>query len=426
MKPYVSVTTYGDYGPWISKLICPLPMGVIDNLVRADTFVVYCERVDAKGNVVSVIERPSLTTHPSRGYVTVAKAYVCDGQGNKASAGHFVALELEECELTSRINVTSVTSAEYVENRFRVTQIKALPSLDSGGLSIVGLEFDSCKRTLEPELTGWSHGSGGSGAYSFSFGCFDPLYGQDERQRQSTALIVWLHGASDGGNDVRLPYTGSNVTLLSRSKIQSHFAGGAWVLVPQCPTFWMDDGVEQMGRSGNSIYTQSLKALIDDFIASHKEIDPARIVVGGLSNGGFMTLRLLIDYPGFFAAGIGCCAPLYENAQTPDTIASLSKTPLWLIHSMDDTIVNPKETVIPLYSKLQAAGACDHFTCYDHVEDLTGRYKDDLGNPRKFFGHGVWIQVFNDFCRTELDGTNVLVDGLPVTLWEWAASQRRK
>lgn len=139
-----------------------------------------------------------------------------------------------------------------------------------------------------------------------------------------------------------------------------------------------------------------------------------------------MTLRLLIDYPGFFAAGIGCCAPLYENAQTPDAIASMSKTPLRLIHSMDDTIVNPKETVIPLYSKLQAAGACDHFTCYDHVEDLTGRYKDDLGNPRKFFGHGVWIQVFNDFCRTELDGTNVLVDGLPVTLWEWAASQRRK
>ena len=40
MKPYVSVTTYGDYGPWISKLICPLPMGVIDNLVRADAFVV--------------------------------------------------------------------------------------------------------------------------------------------------------------------------------------------------------------------------------------------------------------------------------------------------------------------------------------------------------------------------------------------------
>lgn len=67
-----------------------------------------------------------------------------------------------------------------------------------------------------------------------------------------------------------------------------------------------------------------------------------------------------------------------------------------------------------------------HFTCYDHVEDMTGRYKDEQGNPRRSFGHGVWIHVFNDFCCTELDGRNVLLDGEPVSIWEWAAHQVRR
>lgn len=67
-----------------------------------------------------------------------------------------------------------------------------------------------------------------------------------------------------------------------------------------------------------------------------------------------------------------------------------------------------------------------HFTCYGHVEDMTGRYKDERGNSRRSFGHGVWIHVFNDFCRTELDGRNVLLDGEPVSIWEWAARQVRR
>lgn len=60
----------------------------------------------------------------------------------------------------------------------------------------------------------------------------------------------------------------------------------------------MDNGVEQLGRSNQSIYSPVLKALIDEFVAEHADrIDTDRIVVAGLSNGGFMTLRLCADYP---------------------------------------------------------------------------------------------------------------------------------
>ena len=340
--------------------------------------------------------------------------------------GSHVALDLPECELTGRVNVASVTAAEYVETRFRVTQIRELACAEEGLDPVTGLVFDECKRMDEPALRGWSHGRGGAEGHELGYACFDPRHGEGTGAPRSSALVVWLHGASDGGADVRLPYTASHVTLLSEPKVQAHFSGGAWLLVPQCPTFWMDDGVEQMGRSGRSIYAEPLKALIDEFVSEHADIDPGRIVVGGLSNGGFMTLRMLIDYPGFFSAAVGCCAPLYEEAQTPEVVFAIARTPLWLVHSMDDFIVDARQTALPLHRRLAEAGAEVHFTCYDHVEDMTGRYKDEQGNPRQSFGHGVWIHVFNDFCRTELDGRNVLLDGEPVSIWEWAARQVRR
>lgn len=422
MANYSSVTTYGDFGPWISKVVLALPASVDDRDVAADAFSVYCERLTSAGEVATVVERPSLQTHPSRGYVPVLAAYACDEQGQRCPEGTHVALELPEVELTSRINVASVTAAEYVENRFVVTQTAPVPTAEG---PVVGLVFDTCTGVAEPALAGWSHGRGGSGEYELGYACFDPHQGDAEREPKSSALIVWLHGASDGGTDVRLPYTASHVTLLGEAKVQGHFKGGAWLLVPQCPTFWMDDGVEQMGRSGKSIYSESLKSLIDEFVAAHADIDPDRVVVGGLSNGGFMTLRMLIDYPGYFSAGVGSCAPLYEEAQTPEVVAAIAKTPLWLVQSKDDFIVDATQTVFPLYGKLVAAGADVHLTCYEHVFDMTGQYKDANGNPRRNFGHGVWIHVFNDFCNTELDGRNVLVDGRPVTIWEWAALQVR-
>lgn len=123
----------------------------------------------------------------------------------------------------------------------------------------------------------------------------------------------------------------------------------------------MDNGVEQLGHSNQSIYSPVLKALIDEFVAEHADrIDTDRIVVAGLSNGGFMTLRLCADYPDFFAAGLPCCAPWY-NA-TDEDVAALAKTPLWFTHSKGDELVHPQQTVLPLFARLRDAGANVHLT----------------------------------------------------------------
>ncbi len=414
MSTYTAITTYGDFGPWISKLVVALPDEVRG--VSAGSFSVYCERRDAEGGVATVVERPSMRTHESRGYVPVLSVAVCDEAGDLKEKGSYVALTLPECELTNRINVASVTAAEYVDCCFAVTQTEVL---DGAQGPVCGVVASECADVLSPSLFGWSHGHGGAGEYEFGYACFNPHEGEEVAEK-SEALIVWLHGASDGGSDVRLPYTASHVTLLGEPRVQKSFPGGAWVLVPQCPTFWMDDGVEQMGHSNISVYTESLKALIDEFVADHPTIDPTRVVVGGLSNGGFMAVRLIADYPEAFAACVGSCSPFFEENQTPEVVAAISETPLWLAHSKDDFIVDAKTTVLPLIHKLEAKGAEAHLSYYDHIEDETGLYKDANGNPRRNFGHGVWIHVFNDFCHTELDGTNVMCDGEPVRIWEWA------
>ena len=139
-----------------------------------------------------------------------------------------------------------------------------------------------------------------------------------------------------------------------------------------------------------------------------------------------MTCRLLADYPGFFSAGIACCAPWYVDNETPEEVAAIARTPLWFVHSKGDELVSLERTALPLYHELAEAGAEVHFTLFDHVEDLTGVHREADGRNLRTFNHGVWIHVYNDFCDRDLDGSVVLVGGRPATCWEWAAAQVRK
>ena len=431
---YATVTTLGDFGPWISKLILTLPSPVDVCDVDPATFNVFCARHEPNGEVLMRQERGADHKAPSWGYVPVKAAYPATKTGAPVSRSPYVALELPEVRLTKCIE-GGVMGSHYIENRFRITQTAELPGEPD---PVCGLVFDTCTRDICPALAGWHNDrmTEAVDGIQLEYGYFEPSFeptpagpfGPAKPKPEKAALIIYLHGAGEGMGEavdegpVRA-YTGNRVTALSQAKIQNYFDGAAWVLVPQSPTFWMDNGVEQLGHSNQSIYVRALKALIDEFIAAHAErIDTSRIIVGGLSNGGFMTLRMCRDYPGFFAAGLPCCAPWY--AATPEDVAELAKTPLWFVHSKGDELVNVHETVLPLFGALKKAGAPAHLTYFDHVEDLTGVYREADGSPKKTFNHGVWIHVFNDFCRTDIDGTNVMCDGEPVGMWEWAAHQR--
>ena len=437
---YATVTTLGDFGPWISKVVLDLPCTVRANDVDAGTFNIFCARHRLSGEVLLRKERGADHAAPSVGYVPVEAAYPCDEAGNRAAFGTHVALETPEVRLTKTVE-GGVLGSCCLDNRLRITQLAALPGND-GDDPTAGLVFDTCRASMCPALDHWHNAvqatpvNGVALEYGYfeptfeprDSALFNPLAPQDTPIPEKAPLIIYLHGAGEGkgetqGEGPARAYIGNRVTALSQPQIQRYFGGFAWVLVPQSPTFWMDNGTEQMGKSNESLYTPVLKGLIDEFVAAHADrIDTSRIVVAGLSNGGFMTLRMCADYPGFFAAGLPCCAPWYNATDTD--VAALAKTPLWFTHSKGDELVCPQETVLPLTAKLRAVGAPVHLTYFDHVEDLTGRYRETDGTPKKTFNHGVWIHQFNDFCRTDFDGANVIVDDGPVGCWEWAAKQR--
>jgi predicted esterase len=418
MGNYKTVTTLTDFGPYITKLILELPCEVREQDVDHGTFHVYVEcRDEVTGEVLRKKNRKTGIEEMLKGYSAVKTVYPCDEQGQRKFFGNYVALEMEEEYLNKRI-IGDVMSSKWLANIYRITQLKDILGKDP----INGLVFKECVGDLCPQWSGWKESVSSYVRLPLQYGYFTPDSGNEK-----VPLVVWLHGAGEGGSDTKIAYTGNKVTALSSPDIQKKLGGAAWILVPQSPTVWMDDGKEILGRSNESIYVQPLKACIDEFIQQHEDsIDRERIYIGGLSNGGFMTIRMLKDYPDFFAGAIAVCEPFFEENINDYMIEDLKKIPLWFVHAKGDELVPIHETALPLYWKLKEAGAPDiHFTLFERVEDLSGKYKDENGCPKRYFSHGVWIHVYNDDCCEEIDGTRVMVQGVPVTIWEWLGHQKR-
>ena len=195
------------------------------------------------------------------------------------------------------------------------------------------------------------------------------------------------------------------------------------MLVPQSPTYWMDNGQGGMTTGKvNDVYNEALMALIEEYTEAHPAIDQDRIYLGGCSNGGYMTLKLLLLHPDYFAAAFPSALAYQSENMTDEQVESIKDIPIWFVHSRDDATTVAKETVIPVYERLMAADAENvHLSLYDHVVDITGFFGgDDYHYP----GHWSWIYCHANECRRDADNSLVLLDGRPTTIMEWLAAQR--
>ena len=142
----------------------------------------------------------------------------------------------------------------------------------------------------------------------------------------------------EGGTDPTLVLLGNRVTALSEVTVQQYFPeNGAAVLAPQCPTMWMDTDGQQhwkdenvFASNGRSFYTEVLKGLIRKYLQLHPEIDRSRIYIGGCSNGGFMTLNMILAMPDTFAAAFPICPAYHQAWMTPKRIREFAKVPMWV------------------------------------------------------------------------------------------------
>lgn len=415
-----------DLGPYVTKIILPINKEVTEDKLLTNQFSVYVRIYDKNGNM---IEKPLHRMDPKspiiaqKGYRSIKSIYPSDRFGNKKAKGQFITLALKYGpieKLCSAINADLSTPGMleyYTIHDYRITQIRPIET--SSGI-LDGMTFDHCADTYNFQTERFAKVRS-SDEKELSYGYFIP-----QRKGGKKPLIIFLHGAGEGGHDLSVAYSGNKVTALTEKHIQDIF-GGAYVLVPQCPTVWMNDGKEQLGTSGKSIYEKSLMKTIKKFIADNSEgIDMSRIYLGGDSNGGFMTMRILVDYPELFAAAFPLCEAMYDKVLTDKDIETLKNIPIWFVHAKNDPIVVPDKYVLPTYKRIKDAGAKNvHFTFWDKVTDLHGLFKNKDGKPYEYLGHFVWIPTFNDDNKVDFDGKPVVVNGKKVSLFEWLALQHK-
>jgi predicted peptidase len=309
--------------------------------------------------------------------------------------------------LSSPFQYTRTKGNQWVDYQFHIINNKSLDIWNKSTGKIMPLvdQFDlNGKFTFNDKLT-------------MAYASFPPT-----NQNGKSPLIIWLHGGGEGGFDPTTALLGNKAANYASEAIQSVF-DGAYVLVPQSPTFWMQNnqGTYTTGKV-NDIYNEALMALIKDYVKQHPSIDASRIYVGGCSNGGYMSLKLLLTNPDYFAAAY-ISSLAYQAAYISDAeIQKIKNIPIWFVHSKDDATTKPAETVVPVYNRLMAAGAKNvHFSFYDHVNDITNIYG---GKGYEYPGHWSWVYLHENLPRLDFNGSLVKVNGKPVTIMEWMAAQK--
>ena len=149
--------------------------------------------------------------------------------------------------------------------------------------------------------------------------------------------------------------------------------------------------------------------MIDEF-ASENNVDKNRIYVFGASAGGYMSFRMMIEYPNYFAA-FSTSAAAVDKAATSGVVATTTQDlmkirnkPLWMIHAQNDPTISYENTSKRVYDVLSKYGAI--LSSYPNVK---------IGET-EYNGHWSWIYSLR----------NMPVNNKGEHLFEWMAKQRLK
>ena len=452
---YTVVTEGKDWGPAVTKLILNPGVELDASSIHPGKFAVSSTRVFPDVDYMTYEMSDPLPHEEER---EVTAAYLSDEQGQAQDGGAYLILELAvapylEAGSPFWFNLL-INMNEYIDITHTVSTVEPLTAADgravrltaenvtnAGNVTLLADDFDTTGRYT------YSY-DGGNREIGLTYASWFP--GKSDAAG-STPLIIWLHGMGEGGADPNVAILGNKVVNLITDEIQQYFGDtGAAVLAPQSPTMWLDTsgtGNMAMGTANSeSFYTEALMSLIVEFVNGHPEIDATRLYIGGCSNGGYMTINMLVSYPGVFAAAYPVCEPYANDWLTGEKLAALADTPIWLTAAKSDTIVTLYEGYwdeeppflyhvtaddsgqeVPVYEysnalfdRLTKAGAADiHYSLFDKVLDTTGQYANESGEPYEYDGHWSWIYTLNNQCAEEIGGKET-------TIFEWMSNQRRE
>lgn len=261
-----------------------------------------------------------------------------------------------------------------------------------------------------------------------------------ENDGEKHPLIIFFHGMGEGGagslknHGVQMyAYPECN---FADTEIQQIMGGKAYVLLPQSPETWPTNGF-----TSESGYLEVVNSLIDSIIEANPGIDTNRIYVGGLSMGGYMASRVILNRPEKYAAAF-LCSQAY--AITEEDAAKLVDLPIWISCSEADGTCRMDPYTYASYEKLVAAGGKDVKCAVmeDNSSDPTSRfrfyssdrsdyvlYNAEQENENKITGQFVWDNVSysghnGGWVPVFANGEYYLNDdGEKVTIMEWVAAQ---
>jgi predicted peptidase/chitodextrinase len=201
-------------------------------------------------------------------------------------------------------------------------------------------------------------------------------YGSDNQYRNNDLNLV--HGGQVHLEAIYNPTTGSNGKKAEDPTLHPRAFPG-FVFIPQ----------NQDGWQGQGQFDDATRMI--DLLLQAYNIDPDRIYVHGLSNGGAAVWEVVRTRPDLFAAALPMSATISHGAEiftteTPQTpwgeIEKAVPVPAWIFQGGTDgnpTVGNTNQLV----AKLRAAGALPRYTIYPTT------------------GHGTWGAAYNepDFFR---------------------------
>lgn len=178
----------------------------------------------------------------------------------------------------------------------------------------------------------------------------------DYNPQKPYPAILFLHGLFEGGSDgVSMTKVGIGPAIQKNPE-----RWNCVVIMPQTPSNW---------QKPESV---DLASIVLEDAQKKYSIDPRRVVVTGLSNGGAGAWLLGAKYPGRFAG----LAPLCAFAEY-DAVPQLTRIPVWAFHNSSDWVVSSNDSK-KMVERINQAGGNATLTLYSG------------------FSHDCWTKTYSD------------------------------
>lgn len=372
-----------DYGPRVDKIVLEVPEDI-----KADSLSLNSFNVESANESLIGLET-------NNGERIIESAYVSEDESgeDKSDSGNYIVLQLETNLNTKFADVLQWNEEAFsnypLKMNYVVNQVEPLEATSGGEVtySYVMDEF------IQNEVDLFTSGESKEGIHYRDY--------KPENDGEKHPLIIWLHGAGEGGDSNVTQINGNRGATAFISEEAQEVFDNPYVLAPQSPDYWMPEltlGDLTLKGTDN---TENLVSLIKEYLNENPNIDTSRVYIGGCSMGGYQTWETLFAEPDLFAAAFPICAA-YEVPE--DKLETVKDIPIWLVHAENDDTIPVKYTR-DAYNSLKEIGGDVHYTEYKNVQ-IDGQ---------DFSTHASWIYPLNNDPKLE-DGTS---------FFEWMSMQKK-